>query len=316
MRTHTRYTYPIIIGIIFLLVCFFVYFTSPPRSFPNNSVFTVESGESVSSVAKKLEEKNVISSKFVFRLLSLIFEGERKIQQGDYLLRSPETVFTLTQRFISGDFHIEQIKITIPEGWTNVQISDYLKDKVVAFDSKEFIKIAQKEEGFLFPETYFISPLSTSEKIVSTLRSSFDIYVAKSDIIKNSKRPLKDIITMASIVEAEARTTESRKIVAGILWRRLSIGMPLQVDAVFNHINGKNTYELTLEDLKIDSPYNTYLYKGLPPGPINNPGLNSIDATVNPTQTDYLYFYSSKKGDMYYAKTYEDHKKNIVLYGG
>lgn len=316
MRTHTRYTYPIIIGIIFLLVCFFVYFTSPPRSFPNNSVFTVESGESVSSVAKKLEEKNVISSKFVFRLLSLIFEGERKIQQGDYLLRSPETVFTLTHRFISGDFHIEQIKITIPEGWSNIQISDYLKDKVVAFDSKEFIKIAQKEEGFLFPETYFISPLSTSEKIVSTLRSSFDTYVAKSDIIKNSKRPLKDIITMASIVEAEARTTESRKIVAGILWRRLSIGMPLQVDAVFNHINGKNTYELTLEDLKIDSPYNTYLYKGLPPGPINNPGLNSIDATVNPTQTDYLYFYSSKKGDMYYAKTYEDHKKNIVLYGG
>jgi len=299
---------------ITISVCFFAYFTSPPNNFPSNSVFTIESGQSVSSVAKRLEERGIISSGIVFRVSVILFGGEKRIQQGDYVLRTPETVFTLVQRFISSDFHIEQVKITIPEGWTVIQISEYLTSKVVGFNSKEFLELAKKEEGFLFPETYFISPFATSGKLVATLRDGFDTRVSDIDTIKNSKRSLKEIITMASIVEAEGRTTESRKIIAGILWKRLDIGMRLQVDATFSYINGKNTYELTADDLKIDSPYNTYVYKGLPPGPINNPGLDSIEATLYPTTSDYLYFYSSKDGEMYYGKTYEDHKKNIATH--
>jgi len=119
---------------------------------------------------------------------------------------------------------------------------------------------------------------------------------------------------MASIIEAEARTTESRRIISGILWKRISLGMPLQVDSTFVYINGKNTYELTSDDLKIDSPYNTYVYKGLPPTPIGNPGLDAILAALYPKTSKYLYFLSSKSGDMYYATTFEQHKRNKELY--
>jgi UPF0755 protein len=132
--------------------------------------------------------------------------------------------------------------------------------------------------------------------------------------LATSTHSLKDSIIMASILENEARTTESRKIIAGILWKRLYLGMPLQVDSTFSYINGKNTYDLTLDDLKINSPYNTYLYKGLPPGPISNPGLDAINDAIYPTKTPYLYFLSSKSGDMYYAKTFEEHKRNKELY--
>ena len=119
---------------------------------------------------------------------------------------------------------------------------------------------------------------------------------------------------MASIIEKEARTMETRQIIAGILWKRLELGMPLQVDVSFKYINGKTTKNLTLADLKIDSPYNSYLYKGLPPTPISNPGLDAIKAAISPTKTDYLYFLSDRKGLMHYAKTYQQHLQNKELY--
>jgi len=124
-----------------------------------------------------------------------------------------------------------------------------------------------------------------------------------------------DIITMASILEGEAKTTADREIVAGILWKRLTLGMPLQVDSTFMYINGKNTYQLSAADLKIDSPYNTYIYTGLPPTPIDNPGLDSITSAITPTTTNYLYFFSGRDGTMHYAVTYADHLKNIAKYG-
>ena len=151
--------------------------------------------------------------------------------------------------------------------------------------------------------------------IIPVLKSNFDKRIATiKNEITNYKKPLADIIKLASIVEEEARTTESRKVVAGILWKRLALNMPLQVDSSFKYINGKGTAELTLADLKIDSPYNSYLYKGLPPTPIANPGLDSILATVTPTKTDYLYFLTDKEGDMHYARTYAEHLQNKELY--
>lgn len=119
---------------------------------------------------------------------------------------------------------------------------------------------------------------------------------------------------MASLLEEEARTTETRKMVSGILWKRLSAGMPLQVDAVFPYIIGKNTFEITLKDLEFDSPYNTYKYKGLPPGPISNPGKDSILAAIYPTKSDYWFYLSDKNGLMHYAITFDEHKINKAKY--
>jgi UPF0755 protein len=127
-------------------------------------------------------------------------------------------------------------------------------------------------------------------------------------------KPEGDIIKMASIVEEEGRTMETREIIAGILWKRISIKMPLQVDSSFKYINGKTTATLTTEDLKIDSPYNSYTNRGLPPTPISNPGLAAIRATINPIKTPYLYFLSDKNGNMHYAITFEEHVENKLKY--
>lgn len=132
--------------------------------------------------------------------------------------------------------------------------------------------------------------------------------------VEKSGRSLEDIIVMASILEGEAKTREDMEIVSGILWKRIEIGMPLQVDTSFVYILGKATEDLTLSDLEVKSPYNTYLYKGLPPGPISNPGLDSIRAAVNPTTTPYLYFLTGNDGKMYYARTFDEHVKNKQKY--
>ena len=139
------------------------------------------------------------------------------------------------------------------------------------------------------------------------------IKILEEDIKKFGKSE-SDVIKMASILENEARLYESRQIVAGILWKRISLKIALQVDAAFKYINGKTTEDLTLDDLKINSPYNTYNRLGLPPTPISNPGLLAIKAAVNPIKTQYLYFLSDKSGNMHYAITLEEHAENKWKY--
>jgi UPF0755 protein len=132
--------------------------------------------------------------------------------------------------------------------------------------------------------------------------------------IKNFNKPLSDIIKMASIIEEEGKTKESREIISGILWKRISLKMPLQVDSSFKYINGKVTSNLTTEDLKIDSPYNSYIKLGLPPTPISNPGLMAIKATISPKNSPYLYFLTGKDGNMYYSISFDEHVINKQKY--
>ena len=128
--------------------------------------------------------------------------------------------------------------------------------------------------------------------------------------VAESGRDFSDIVIMASLIEKEAGSRKDAEIISGILWKRIEIGMPLQVDAVFPYIIGKNTYEVTLQDLEVDSPYNTYKYPGLPIGPISNPGLVSIKAAINPQKTNYLYYLNDTNGVMHYATTFDEHKIN------
>ncbi|MCX6701950.1 MAG: endolytic transglycosylase MltG [Candidatus Zambryskibacteria bacterium] len=177
----------------------------------------------------------------------------------------------------------------------------------------QFLTLAKSNEGYLFPDTYFISKTAKSMDVINMMKENFEVKINSVSGIATSTHKLKDIIIMASILEGEA-LPKDRNIVAGILWKRLEMGMPLQVDSTFAYINGKNTYELTLDDLKIDSPYNTYKYRGLPPGPISNPGLEAIISAINPIKTKYLYFLTEKDGTIHYAKTFEEHKRNKELY--
>ncbi len=302
-----------VIGFI-LVFSFYVYLHMPPGNFPIGQVVTINTGDNLRGISNTLKEKNVIRSPFFFRLAVTALGGEKKLIAGDYLLDKIVGPADLAYRITQGKFHLDVFKATIPEGWNIFQIGEFLKKNLKGFDKTRFLSLAKNKEGYLFPDTYFISPVIKPEKMIEIMSQNFEAKIKTVSGVSTSTYSLKEIITMASILEEEARTMESRRMVAGILWKRLSLGMPLQVDSTFLYINGKTTYELTASDLKIDNPYNTYEYKGLPPGPISNPGTDAIFAAVNPIKSKYLYFLSSKSGKMYYAVTFEEHKRNKELY--
>jgi len=317
MNFFLKWKLTIILASIFV-ICFLVFIyllLSAPMAFPTNTIYTVEKGEGLSLLSVDLANKNIIKSPFLFKVFSVLVGGTKGVMAGDYALAYKQNTISMAIRFSKGEFGLTPMRITFREGLNVFEIATLISIKFIKSDPEYFIKLASSSEGYLFPDTYLFLPNASSEDILRKMRSVFFEKISTLDTeISNFNKPLPDIIKMASIVEEEARTFESKQIVAGILWKRLAIGMPLQVDASFKYINGKATKDLTTNDLKIDSPYNTYVYKGLPPTPIANPGLVSIKATVTPIKTDYLYFLTDKKGEMHYAKTYSKHLQNKQLY--
>ena len=285
----------------------------PPSSFPSNSSITIPSGATLSGTAALLQKEKVIRSPFWFAVAVLLLGGERQVTAGDYFLRKPENALSIARRVVTGAYGFRQERITIPEGSTNARIKALLSLQLPKFDAEQFKLLSAEKEGYLFPDTYFFPPNATAANVITTLESNFKNKVAgaQGDIASFGK-PLSEIITMASLIEREAPYTNDRRIIAGIFWKRLAIGMPLQVDAAFFYINGGKSP--SGKDFSIDSPYNTYLYKGLPPTPICNPGFDAIAAAVTPVATDYFYYLSDKTGTIHYAVTFEEHKANKEKY--
>ena len=303
---------------VFLITMFYVIFWSAPKNFPVNSIYYLKSGQTLSVVSKNFNKSNIIRSQFWFKSFVYLFSlGHATVIEGNYSLYKKQNVVSLAWRVSHGNLDIVPVRIVIFEGTNSFEIADILAKKFPSFDKKVFLNLVEKNklEGYLFPDTYFILPSMTEEQIIKLMNSNFyeRINEVSADIIKFGKSQ-SDVIKMASIVEEEARTTESREIVAGILWKRISIKMALQVDSSFKYINGKTTATLSTEDLKIDSPYNSYTNRGLPPTPISNPGLNAIKATVHPIKTPYLYFLTDDDGNMHYAATFEEHVANKMKY--
>lgn len=299
-----------------LLFLLHILLLSAPVGFEAPTVVEIERGKPLALIAEDLEEKGIVRSSFWFTLFSMLSGGERGAVAGNYYFAHPQNVITVAARISGGEYELEPVKVTLPEGATAKEMASILKQKLGNFDEKEFLVLAQGREGYLFPDTYYFLPGEKPETVILALEDTFleRIKTLQSELTAFGK-PLEEVITMASLLEEEARTTESRRIIAGILWRRIAEGMRLQVDAVFPYIIGKNTFELTRADLAVDSPYNTYRNPGLPLGPISNPGLDSIRAAVTPIPTPYLFYLSDKTGSFHYSKTYEEHlrKKNRYL---
>jgi UPF0755 protein len=243
--------------------------------------------------------------------------GKVTVIEGNYLLNKKQSVITLAWRVTHGQLDIIPVKVTFPEGINSFEMASILSNNFPAFDKNIFQDLikTKKLEGYLFPDTYLIMPDMKEDQIIKMMNDNFNekIKSVNADIKKFGKSE-SDVIKMASILEEEGRTPETRKIIAGILWKRISIGMALQVDSSFKYINGKTTATLTTEDLKIDSPYNSYTHRGLPPTPISNPGLEAISDAINPTKTPYLYFLTDAQGNMHYAVTFEEHVANKLKY--
>jgi UPF0755 protein len=303
------------------VLVFLVYLVTlaAPLSFPEGSLVKIPRGMTVNQAAQLLKEKNIIHSALLFEAVVRIEGGEGQIIAGEYFFPGAENVVTVGLRLAEGDHELVPIRVTIPDGANSKEITALLKQKVPDFDSDTFLKEASPKEGMLFPDTYFFLPGEDPDLVLTALENNFNLHVAAQtvrDAISKFGKPLPEVLTMASLLEKEAPDTKDREIISGILWHRIAIGMALQVDAVFPYIIGVNSLQLTKGQLATDSPYNTYTNKGLPPGPIANPSVDSILAATQPTKTNYLYYLSDLHGTMHYCATYACQLANQRKYLG
>jgi len=313
--SNTKYIILKIAGILLatILIIFCIlyhFFIQAPSATKYPVTVSVLGGQSAISISRELEKEGIVRSSQVTEALMTFDGGAKKIQAGMYVFSGPSSALTIAKRFSNADFGYQPVKITIPEGTNTYKISDIVHSKFPDIATSTFEALILPHEGYLFPETYFFPPMASSTDIISMMQDTFANRIVKlKPQITASGHSESDIIIMASILEEEVKTTADRKMVADLLWRRLASGMPLQVDATLGYITGKTSAELTLSDLKIDSPYNTYINKGLPPHPISNPGMDAIEAAISPTPNKYLFYLSDKNGITHFATTYDEQLK-------
>ncbi|MDP3987579.1 MAG: endolytic transglycosylase MltG [Candidatus Levybacteria bacterium] len=284
----------------------------------NQVIFVVQKGKGVREIANNLKNQDLIKDPIVFFLLVKKEGLDEKIQAGDFRLSPSMNTNEIIQALTHGTI---DIWVTIPEGKRADEIADLLSDKIPSYEKSWRISL-RKDEGFLFPDTYLIPKDADIDIVLSLMKNNFE---EKYSTIANAPQdPVekKRVVTIASMVEREARLSQDRPLVASVILNRLNIGMKLDIDATIQYVLGYQKDEktwwkkyLTNQDLKIDSDYNTYLNNSLPPTPISNPGLSALEAAVNPAKTNYIYYISDKNGKNHYAKTLEEHNTNIQKYG-
>ncbi len=315
MDFFKRYPSWLAVSVLVLLTGGYALLLAPPSNFPLHETVIVARGASASAVASGLYDARIIKHPSVLWFILRFSGASAHVHAGTYVFDTSENALTVAYRLATGAYGLPLVHMTFPEGVTVRDIAGRVAEAMPTISAQDVLALGKPQEGYLFPDTYLFPPDASAESILKTMRANFETKTAAlTSDIQTSGHSLADIITMASLVEKEARTDEDKRIVAGILWNRLARKMPLQVDAVFGYIYNRDTYSPSLADLAVDSPYNTYTHTGLPPGPICNPGLGSILAVLHPTKTDYLYYLTDKNGMMHYATTYAAHQANQQKY--
>ncbi|NLH45648.1 MAG: endolytic transglycosylase MltG [Acholeplasmataceae bacterium] len=290
-------------------------------------IITVAPGMTNADIATMLQNKKLINSPVFFRLQSKFARMERSLQAGEYEIMSGMSNWEIIDLFSKGQ--VRHKTLTIPEGYTIEQIAKKIEESGLG-SAEEFKKAAKdyapysymetdninvifKAEGFAYPSTYYLSPGSSEKEILAIMVKEFDTQLTEDmrQKAKDKNISIRDLVNLASLVEKEAVFPEERPIIAGVFLKRLQIKMPLQSDTTIQYILGVQKKEISIADTKIDSPYNTYLYAELPPGPIASPSISTINAVLEPKQTNYLYFVADLEGHHHFTETYQDHLKEI-----
>ena len=300
------------------IISYFLFFAWQGIYLPKDSDSQVEKkilikkGEGTKEIASNLKEENLIKNRWLFWLYLFLKGDSNKLQAGEYLLSGAQTIPEIVHKFVSGDVIKE--KITIIEGWNLRDIGWYFENKGM-FQAEELYEL-ENLEGYLFPDTYEIKKGASLEEIIKKMLDNFNKKLTSElqEEIENQGKTILEIVTMASLLEKEVKTTIDKEIVSGILWKRRNHNIPLQVDATIIYITKKQTTKIPKKDLEIDSPYNTYKYKGLPFGPICNPGMESILAAIYPQDSQYLYYLSTPEGETIFSKTLEEHNTAKAKY--
>lgn len=289
-------------------------------------VVEVRPGATVGEVASLLRQRGLLRNPLAFRVGARLAGDGGRIKQGEYALSPTMSPARILRTLVSGN-SIDH-RLLVPEGSSIRHISELLETRGLSdpagfevqalrggddFDT-EFPKRSTSLQGYLFPDTYRVERRLPPDRLVSMMLARFEDVVWQ-DLMKRGSalrgKSLHDIITLASLVEGEARRPEEREIIAGVLWNRLNQGRPLQCDATVQYALGNHKQRLTFEDLRVESAYNTYLHVGLPPGPINSPGRASISAALNPARVSYLYYVARADGSHIFSNTYDEHQAAI-----
>ena len=281
------------LGVIAVLIFSYFFLLSAPSNFKEGQIINIDGGMNLRNVSSKLKQSSVIRSRTIFEFFVIIYGGEKHIISSDYLFEKKLPVFEVARRIAKGERHLAPVKVTIPEGFNVPEIADVFSSKLSLFNKTNFTTLASPLEGYLFPDTYFFLTTDNEADAIKIMNNNYikKITPILPKIISLGKTE-KEIITMASIIEKEAKGDTDRGVISGILWRRIALGMPLQVDA----------------DLS------TYKNKGLPKNPISNPGLEAINAALYPKNSPYLYYLHDKNGVVHYAKNFQEHKTNKLKY--
>jgi len=325
---------------ILALVIFFVmykYNVNTDVQVPEDTKkFVIEQGQSVSEIAKNLADQGLIKSEFWFKVFVKRAKEQANLQAGEYVVDGKLDMKKMVEMLTAGDTVDQSKNYLIKEGLSNKEMTAELAKQDLpdclpilsrsanslgaeyqVYDFLKEIPSGNDLEGFYFPDTYKIKNDATCEDLVIKMLNNFEQKVTTEmrQEIKKQGKSLYQIITMASVLEKEVRSTEDMKVVSGIFWNRIENGQPLQSCATLAYILGENKPQYTIEDTKIDSPYNTYQNQGLPPSPVSNPGLQAIEAAVYPTKTNYNYFLSRPDtGETVFSATYDEHLENKAKY--
>ncbi|WP_099188165.1 endolytic transglycosylase MltG [Tepidibacter mesophilus] len=325
----------ICIFIVLIIASGLVYFniqTGPYDSSSNKQVLVdIKKGSSLDSLSQTLFEKELIKNKLFFKITAKVNNMDTGIKAGLYNINQSRSNKEILDILNSGRVYKDLVKITIPEGFEAHQIADRIsqlglgnKDKFMDLvnnpvnfsDDYKFLNEGDilSLEGYLFPDTYFFDKKYSEKDIINVMLKRFDeIYTDEYKKVQDEKNlTLNQVISLASIIEREARLDKERSVIAGVFYNRMNINMPLQSCATVQYILGHRKSNLSFDDIRIDSPYNTYKNSGLPPGPIASPGKKSIEAALYPQNVDYLYFVAKKDGSHSFSKTYNDHLKRKV----
>lgn len=291
---------------------------------------TIPSGTGTGGIAEILADSSLIDNPGVFKLLSRSSGYDGKYKAGQYSLSPGMSMKEIMNLLIEGKS--DAVRFTIPEGYDVRRVTEKLaKENLINADvfareietgqfDYRFLADApagpDRLEGFLFPETYEIFATANEHDIIDKMLYQFnkvftDEYYARAEELGMSVR---EVITLASIIEREARVPEDRPLIASVFYNRLKIKMPLQSCATVQYILGEQKPVLSIKDTQIESPYNTYLHAGLPPGPIASPGADSIKAALYPADTKYLYFLAKGDGSHAFSETYEQFLKDKAKY--
>lgn len=334
-----------ILWVVFMALTLFL----PPYNFPSDKIFEIEEGRGLQEIAASLRSGDTIRSSYVFIVLVKLLGHERDIKAGLYYFEQPLSLVDIMRRLTDGNYEVTPFRATIAEGATIYGMGLFFEERGF-FSAEDFWETAGLHnghyrsegkvylplqydyaektdllsakpaddglEGFLFPDTYFFPPGVSPEGVVRAMLENFDRKITPGlrETIKNQGKDFYDVLIMASIIEREAFNGDDGRIISGILWKRLTEEYPLQVDAVLSYVTGRGSFQLSVDDLDIDSPYNVYKRIGLPPTPISNPGLEAIEAAVYPQESEYWYYLHDAKGQAHYAKTFEEHKANKARY--